>query len=244
MAKLTAILLVRNEELQLSSCLSSISGICDSVIVLDTGSTDGTISILNSETRFNNFHWESYELDGFGSARQKLLSLVETEWTLWIDADETVSPELQEWLANIPNSNNGYEIEFENRVLGRTMKCKELTGEKKLRLFKTKSAKFTDSALHETVEVEGSIATADGKIIHNTMTSWKQYLKKVDHYTTLDAKNSTKRFNLLHLFFTGPAVFFKQYFWHTTFRDGYPGFAWALMSAISSIKKDWKLLRR
>ncbi|MEK3660623.1 glycosyltransferase family 2 protein [Paenibacillus sp. FSL F4-0236] len=87
----SAIIICFNEEKLIRRCIESIQP-CnfDEIIVVDTGSTDNTLQILQSlQERMHNLHiyaiqWE----DDFAKARNFGLNLAESDWVFFIDADE------------------------------------------------------------------------------------------------------------------------------------------------------------
>jgi glycosyltransferase involved in cell wall biosynthesis len=82
---LSAALIVRDEEQWLDSCLASIAGVVDEVVVVDTGSTDGTVEIARRfGARVAHHPWAG----NFAEARNVSLELARGEWILYIDADE------------------------------------------------------------------------------------------------------------------------------------------------------------
>jgi len=86
---LSAPLIVRNEERFLPGCLQSLRDAVDEIIVVDTGSTDGTVEIAREfGARVHAFPW----VDDFAAARNHALDLARGEWILYIDADERVRP--------------------------------------------------------------------------------------------------------------------------------------------------------
>lgn len=86
---LSATLIVRNEEKFLPDCLDSLRGLADEIVVVDTGSTDGTRAIaLDRGATLHDFVWR----DDFAAARNFALDRASGEWILHIDADERVRP--------------------------------------------------------------------------------------------------------------------------------------------------------
>ena len=80
--RLCVAMIVRDEERMLPRCLESLHGFVDEAVVLDTGSTDGTIALLEAEAagdRFARFRWDRHEFRDFGSARQALLCAIEIQ---------------------------------------------------------------------------------------------------------------------------------------------------------------------
>lgn len=86
----TAAIIARNEERCIARCLESLQGAVDDVIVVDTGSTDDTKAIASKYgARVFDFEWN----DDFSAARNFGSAQVETDWVIWIDADEWLDPE-------------------------------------------------------------------------------------------------------------------------------------------------------
>lgn len=85
----TALLIVRNEVRNLPECLSSISGSVDDIVVVDTGSNDGTVDLARSaNARVYHFPW----IGDFAAARNAAIEACRTEWGFYIDADERLAP--------------------------------------------------------------------------------------------------------------------------------------------------------
>ena len=90
--RLSAILIVKNEEANLPRCLASLAGMADEIVVVDTGSTDRTVEIANEAgARVFSFPWNGNEAD----ARNVSVSRATGRWLFQIDADEEVTPELK-----------------------------------------------------------------------------------------------------------------------------------------------------
>ncbi len=85
MALLSAAMIVGNEEAFLSNCLQSIRNIVDEIVVVDTGSTDQTVSIAKQfDANVSVFPWKG----DFAAARNEALQRCRNRWILYIDADE------------------------------------------------------------------------------------------------------------------------------------------------------------
>lgn len=87
MAKLSAALIVKNEEEVLRNCLDSMAGLWDELVVVDTGSTDGTVEIAREYgARIGHFEW----VDDFALARNYAERLCTGDYIWWMDADEVL----------------------------------------------------------------------------------------------------------------------------------------------------------
>lgn len=83
--KLTACIIVRNEQEFLTDCLESIFQITRDIVVVDTGSTDGTPELARGRgCTVIDFEWR----DDFSAARNFAIEHALGDWILCIDADE------------------------------------------------------------------------------------------------------------------------------------------------------------
>jgi len=253
MRKLTATMIVRNEERRLPACLDSLAGVADALAILDTGSRDGTPTLLAREEAAGRFdvRWESADVDDFGRARRRALALAGTPWALWIDADERLTAALREELRRrLANGSldtcDAWRIPVDTHVLGRRMTCRELSGRPHLRLFRTRGATFADAAVHEGVTLPPGARIGDlaGPLDHHTMTSWREYLRKVDRYTRLEAGRGSRARAAWHLWVAAPATFWRQYVRRGCARDGWAGLVWAGTSALGAVLRDARTLAR
>jgi glycosyltransferase involved in cell wall biosynthesis len=88
-------MIVKNEEATLERCLSSVAGLADEIIIVDTGSTDLTKEIAARYTdKVADFTW----VDDFAKARNYAFSLATQDYLLWLDADDIFLPEDREKL--------------------------------------------------------------------------------------------------------------------------------------------------
>jgi tetratricopeptide (TPR) repeat protein len=83
--KLSAVLIVRNEEAMLAGALESVRGVADEIVVVDTGSADATREIAR---RHNVALFQCDWKDSFAQARNEALACVRGDWILWLDAPE------------------------------------------------------------------------------------------------------------------------------------------------------------
>lgn len=88
--KLSACMIVKNEEEMLRRTLPDLAKSVDEVILVDTGSGDGTVEFAKScGARVFHFAW----VDDFSAARNESLKYATGDWIIWIDADECLKPE-------------------------------------------------------------------------------------------------------------------------------------------------------
>jgi len=91
MGRLSLCMIVRDEQEMLPDFLATVAGIWDELVVVDTGSRDKTITLLeNAGACIHHFKWQ----DDFAAARNTGLEAATGEWILFLDADERITPEL------------------------------------------------------------------------------------------------------------------------------------------------------
>lgn len=139
---LSACLIVRNEQKHLPKCLASIRGVVDEIVVVDTGSSDGTVEVARAfGARVFGFPWR----DDFGAARNEAMSHARGEWILCIDADEQLAPVSRTSLARrlLADDAGGYYTLFRRR--------KRLTPNWQLKLYRNEPGLRHVSVIHEAI---------------------------------------------------------------------------------------------
>lgn len=111
-ARISACLIVRDEIEELGACLDSLERAVDEIVIVDTGSTDGTVELVERRaTRFAQRAWT----DDFAAARNASLELAQGEWILIIDADEQLVGELAQLRKAIAEPHGlAYQLEQRN----------------------------------------------------------------------------------------------------------------------------------
>jgi glycosyltransferase involved in cell wall biosynthesis len=107
MTKISAAIIARNREKEIESCLKSLRGV-DEIVVLDTGSVDKTPKIATANGAIVYYaRWD----DDFAAARNRCLDYVHNPWVLSIDTDETLTTGVKS-LYDTVNTN------FSSKVIG------------------------------------------------------------------------------------------------------------------------------
>lgn len=97
-------MIIKNEIDYIEECFSKVSEFVDEIIVIDTGSTDGTLEILEKKNcKVYNFEW----CNDFSRARNFSVSKSTNDWILFLDADEHVLDFDIDTVRNFIKNNNG-----------------------------------------------------------------------------------------------------------------------------------------
>jgi tetratricopeptide (TPR) repeat protein len=101
MARVSLCLIGKNEENNLPACLESARGLCDEIIVVDTGSADRTKEIASGfGARVFDFPW----CDDFSAARNESLRHATGDWIFWLDADDRLDEDNRQKLRSLFDS--------------------------------------------------------------------------------------------------------------------------------------------
>lgn len=105
---LSLAMIVKNEERVLGRILSQAKGFCDELVIVDTGSTDGTVALAESfGAKVFRFDW----IDDFAAARNYAFSQCAGDWLFWLDADDLITEANQQKLLDLKNNGLNAEID-------------------------------------------------------------------------------------------------------------------------------------
>lgn len=238
---LSVVLITLNAAAQLPACLASVA-FADEVLVIDSGSTDGTPSIAAAlGARVLQKEWL-----GFGPQKQFAVSQAANDWVLCLDADERVSPELAASItrALLSPSATVFRMARCNRFLGRWLRHGEGYPDWSPRLFHRAHARWSDDAVHEKVLFSGTPGTLQGDLLHDSAEDLRRYLEKQNRYTTLAAEAlhaRGRRAGTAHLLLSPLLRFLKFYVFRLGFLDGLPGLVHIAIGCTNSFMKYAKL---
>jgi glycosyltransferase involved in cell wall biosynthesis len=166
--QITPVLLTYNEEENIGRTLSRLRWAND-IVVVDSGSTDGTLNILST---FPNLRVFKRRFDTHAKQWRYAVeeTQIATDWILRLDADYQVSDALVSELARLdPNAPvNGYRIGFDYAIFSRKL-FSSLYPANTILLRKDKFSVW-DRGHTEAWNVEGAIATLSGRVLHD---DWK-----------------------------------------------------------------------
>jgi len=244
MTKISATIITFNEEKKILACLSSLQGVVDEIVVLDSYSTDNTAAIC----RQFGVKFFQQEFTGYGSQKNDAAQKATHDWILNIDADEVLSPELQK---SIPAAKSGslaslYSFNRRNIFFGCTPRYGLTNPDRILRLYNRRELKWHARQVHETLEVPKGLKPVHlaGDLIHYSKDSLEQYLSAMNKYSSLGAQQyaaAGKKSNWLKVMFSPAFTFFKGYVVKLGFLDGLPGFILAFTHSIETFLKYSKL---
>ncbi|MEG2178795.1 MAG: glycosyltransferase, partial [Bacteroidales bacterium] len=242
--KISAVVITYNEEKNIDKCLSSLKGMVDDIVVVDSFSTDKTKEIcLQYDV---NFYEQAFL--GYGKQKNKGHELALHDWILSIDADEVLDSDLRIAIQELKNedANFAYQTKRLTNYCGEWIYHCGWYPDIKIRLFNKNVAQWSEDLIHETLifSKPTPIKPLAGHLLHYSYHTISDHLKQADKFTTLTAlaaQQAGKKANILSLVFRPCWKFIRDYFLKLGFLDGYAGFTVCSISAFATFLKYSKL---
>ena len=239
---LAVALIVKNEAQNLNDCLKTVADWVDEIVVLDSGSTDETEHVAR---KYTDKFYENKQWPGFGPQRRLAQEYVESDFVLWLDADERVTDDLKisiQQAVEKNESNTLYSICRLSWVFGRYIRHCGWYPDRVVRLYPTKLTQYDTAQVHEKVLVDKSMVVQilSGDAIHFTYNDLEHYLKKSNSYAlawSADKAKQGKKGSFSSIITHALACFIKMYILKTGFLDGKQGLLLSMLSTHYTIVK-------
>jgi len=266
MKNISAVIITKNEEKIIGLCLSRLS-FAKEVIVIDSGSEDNTVKTAKKYgAKVFYKKWQGYaKQKNFGISKAK------GEWILSVDADEIVTKELGAEIVQAVKQSHlrqgfhlrqdssgqaggqakdqmrGYYIPVKNNYYGKFLKFGGQYPDYHLRLFRKGKGKFTETEVHEGIEVKGAKAKLKNPIMHYTCATVEEHIERINYYTDLEAEKAIKNRYAptgYSVIIRPGVIFFKNYFLKLGFLDGMEGLIHHVISARYLFIKEAKIMEK
>lgn len=244
---LTGVILAKDEQDTIAKSIKSLS-FCDQVVVIDDNSSDKTSEI----SRECGAKVIKHSLNNdFSSQRNFAMKEIDSDWYLFLDADEVVTSELgleiKSLLSDIKINYDCLYIPRQDFFLGQKIKYGDLLNFKLIRLVKKNSGKWV-GRVHEFWEPKNSrLGYLKSPILHTSHNSIDSFLFHLNKYSTIRSQEffeNKKRISIVHIIF-GPIIkFISLYVFKLGFLDKTIGFIHAMSMALYVYlvaSKTWQL---
>jgi len=242
---LSACIITHNEGDRIERCILALRDLVDEVVVVDCGSTDGTVGIAESLGARVFFRaW-----DGFGPQKRFAEDCAQNDWVLNIDADEIVTPQLAREIATLmstPPSLSAYRFRQVTVYPGHASPRIWADFHNYVRLYDRRRVRFRPSPVHDTVDTRDyPVGQLDGIAFHYSYRSLDHMRAKLEKYTDLQAKvlQKSRLSVFLRIPFEYPLLFFRYYVLRRHFTGGSFGFLVAHEIAKARHRRLLKFLR-
>jgi glycosyltransferase involved in cell wall biosynthesis len=243
--KLSAVIITFNEERNISRCLSSLQGVADEIVVVDSLSTDKTVEICQSwGARVTVQQWL-----GYGAQKNLANSLTQYPYILSLDADEALSEPLKKSIleikAHLPMA-DAYKMNRLTNYCGKWIKHCGWYPDTKIRLWNKEKAAWDLNKVHENLQVapDSVIRKLSGDILHYTYHSISDHIATTNMYSTYAAENyfsKRKKCSWMKIIFAPVWGFIRDYFFKLGLLDGYYGFVVCKIASFTIFLKYVKL---
>ncbi len=205
--RLSVCVITHNEADRLGRCLESVIDLADEIVIVDSGSTDGTREVAE---RFGVRWFERAPFPGWEAQKQWAIEQAGGDWILSLDADEWLVDDAGEQIRRILRQEatedapggaaNGFRLTRKTSFLGRWLKGGNSAREKKTRLVRTGRGRWTGGDPHERLEVDPPLRDLPAIIGHEPRRSLGEHVRTIDRYTTLQAPGLAEQPRLRLLF--------------------------------------------
>lgn len=182
--QITATIITLNEEANIEDCIRSAQRVCDEVLVVDSLSTDATVSI--AESLGAKVLRQAY----LGDGPQKAFAVphAKNDWILSLDADERLDEDCVSEVRNLDLSRTDrtYSFKRKNFVGDKWIKAAGFYPDRVVRLYNRHNAGYLPSKAHSKV-VGGTNIHLDGHILHRTYKDYRHWAQRINELSTRDA---------------------------------------------------------
>lgn len=248
---LSAFIICHNEEKYLGECIESLAE-CAEIVIVDSGSTDGTIPLIQSYVdrgwpiRLFKEPWR-----GYAGQKQFALEQCRQEWCFNIDADERLDDALRAALPELLARKDvaGWRIARRPYLIGYGYTPPYVHERRNLRLIRRGAGSYDlAQKVHEGIRSDGRIEPAlKGSLLHYRPLPIDEQILKENKYSSLKADQwmaEGKGARGLKLFLNPPLYFLRLYFRNGLWRCGAAGFVEAMTGAVYSFLTEAKIYQR
>lgn len=230
---LSVFIIAKDEADRIARTIAAVRGLSDDIVLVDSGSRDGTQGIAEAEgARVIHHDWP-----GYGPQKRFAEDQCRHVWVLNIDADEVVPPDLAAEIAALfaggGPAEDGYEIRIAEIFPGEAAPTRFAYALTPVRLYRRDRGRYSASPVHDRVDMApgARIGRLKGTVHHFSVRSLGDQLAKLNAYSDaqaddLDARGETV--SLFRLVAEFPANFIKAYIGRRHALRGVYGFMTAM----------------
>jgi len=243
---LSVAIVCKNNEGTIARTLDSVRGLATEIVALDSGSTDGTIALLEAHgARVERVAWK-----GHVATKQAALEACSQEWILSLDSDESLESDLrgsiERALSRRSPSVPGFEVNrkvfYRDRPLNFAWQP-----EWRLRLVRHGAARWGGMDPHDKLALvtPGRTERLNGTLRHDSIGTFAEFFaKQAAHARTMaeSMRREGRRGSVTKLLTSPPGALLKQLVLKQAWRDGWPGVLAAASTAAGSLIKHAMLI--
>jgi glycosyltransferase involved in cell wall biosynthesis len=242
---LSACIITLNEADRIDACIASL-GFCDEVVVVDSGSGDGTREIATQAGA----RVIEHAFEGYRAQKDFAVKQARHDWVLCLDADERVTPQLRASIEAVRGQGfadaAGFRFARATEYFGKFLRHGNAYPDRVLRLFDRRRGGWNAGReIHEHVVLDGAVRTLAGDLEHRAYRSLDDQLARYRRYATMMARHmhaSGRRAHVRNLLLNPFWRFLRGYVLRGGFLDGWRGLLFALLEADYTREKFARLM--
>ena len=231
---LSACIITLTEADRIDACIESLA-FCDEVLVVDSGSTDGTCERAVAKGA----RVLQRAFDGYRSQKQFAVQSATHDWVICLDADERVSTSLRDSIeiarATGFAGHDGYRFARLTDYFGAPLRHGNAYPDRVMRLFDRRRGGWRGGReIHEHASVDGHVGTLAGDLEHLSYRSMSDQLSRLERYARMMAEHmhaNGRRARMLNILVNPFWRFFRGYVLRAGFLDGWRGLVYAYVKA-------------
>jgi len=234
MIALTVVILTKNEQKNIKDCLKSVYKWADEIIIIDDESTDSTRDIASQYA--DKILVKKMDIEG--AHRNWAYQQAKNDWVLSLDADERVTEELKEEIAdalNCPGGKAVFSIPRRNFIGDYWVKYGGWYPSAQLKLFKKDKFKWEEVHVRTAAFTDGEAGHLKSDLIHYSYKDIADFINKQNRQTSLEVEKwiaQGKKIKAGKFIWRGIDRFFRSYIRKKGFRDGFYGFVAAYFASL------------
>lgn len=244
--RLSCCIIAKNEADRIGACIGAVTGLADEVVVVDSGSTDATVSVAEALGARVVFH----QWAGYGPQKRFSEECATHDWILHLDADEVVTAALRDEIGALMEAGpalKAYRFRICDVYPGRTRP--RLWGDmyNLVRLYDRRAARFSESLVHDRVVTgDHQVGQLRAAAHHFSMRSFAHLRAKLNAYGAYQAKVMRKPLwvILMRLPFEYPLVFVRYYLLRRHFTGGWDGLRVSHLAAEARVLRLLRMLKQ
>lgn len=229
---ISIVVIAKNEADRIGRLLKRV-GFADEVVVIDSGSTDETVSLCEQQqARVLQHEWS-----GYADQKQFAMEQAKGEWILNLDADEYVpralADEILKAVAQAPPSVTAFSMPRRSFYLGRWIDHSGWYPDRKVRLVRKGTGRWIGDGLHEQLKVDGQLLRLRNPLHHFVYRNIADHVKTANTFSDVYARHRGDSGPMFLLAGIPHALgkFLECYIWKRGFLDGLPGLVIAMVSS-------------
>ncbi len=232
--KISAVVITLNEAANIERCLVSLKNVADEILVLDSGSTDGT----KEKAQALGAQVIDTEWKGYSATKNHGHALARYDHIISLDADEELDPELIKAVLDVKQKGliGACRMNRKNFLGRQWVRHSGWYPDRKVRLFHRDQASWKGDFVHEELHVNQDVRIVDlnGHLNHYTAATGEQHISTVKKYARLNAERYIREgrsYTLFRSLLQAIASWVRSYVLRMGFLDGMAGWYIAIRSA-------------